>query len=62
MTEQEQIEQAIAVLDAQRSLIGKTVADIAIAVLNDRLAMLRQPLIATPSHTTPQRKQRNNFV
>ena len=40
MTEQEQLEQAIAALEAQRATLGDAVVDASIAVLGEKLAAL----------------------
>jgi class 3 adenylate cyclase len=51
MTEREQLEQAIAQLEAQRAILGEAVVDASIAALRDKLATLE------PMPVTEQRKQ-----
>ena len=51
MTEREQLEQAIAQLEAQRATLGDAVVDVSIAALREKLAALE------PMPTAKQRKQ-----
>ncbi len=51
MNEQEQLEHAIAALEAQRSLLGDSVVDAALASMRQRLAILRSPPLAEQRKT-----------
>ena len=43
MTEREQLEQAIAALEAQRAILGDAVVDASVAALREKLAALEPP-------------------
>lgn len=53
MTEIEQLEQAIAVLEGQRAVLGDAVVDAALQPMREKLALLR----TTPASLQPSRKQ-----
>lgn len=53
MSEREQLEQAIAALEAQRAILGDAVVDVAVAPMREKLAALA----AAASRETQQRKQ-----
>lgn len=57
MSERERIQKAIAVLDAQRAIVGEAVADTTIASLQRRLARLEDGSGPIPSQEATQRKQ-----
>ncbi len=64
MNEREQLEQAIAALEAQRALLGDAVVDVAVAPLREKLAALQAPPPSSPhvgempgETTEQQRKQ-----
>jgi class 3 adenylate cyclase/predicted ATPase len=52
MSEREQLEQAIATLEAQRAILGDAAVDTSIAALKEKLVALEEPV-----HAAPQRKQ-----
>jgi class 3 adenylate cyclase/predicted ATPase len=52
MSEREQLEQAIATLEAQRAVLGDAAVDTSIAALKEKLVALDEP-----AHAAPQRKQ-----
>ncbi|MBI1879683.1 MAG: AAA family ATPase, partial [Chloroflexi bacterium] len=54
MNEIEQLEQAIAALEAQRALLGDAVADVAIAPLREKLAALQTPSPSPHTRGMPQ--------
>ena len=55
MNEREQLEQAIAALDAQRAILGDAVVNAALAPMREKLAALQAQ--AAPARETQQRKQ-----
>jgi class 3 adenylate cyclase/tetratricopeptide (TPR) repeat protein len=57
MTEREQLEQAIAALEAQRALLGEAVVNAALAPMRDKLAALSAPARAAAGEAEQQRKQ-----